>query len=66
MRFRFGAFLIVSVATLPDLAAPQRMALPLPAIEPETYTLRLMIPDAAGKKCSALAQPVTMQAGPLY
>jgi len=42
------------------------MALPLPAIEPGAYTLRLTIKDAEGKKCSESAQPVAAHAGPLY
>jgi hypothetical protein len=49
-----------------DLTDPSRMALPLPALEPGAYTLRLTIRDAGGKKCSELAQPVTAHAGPLY
>jgi Glycoside hydrolase 123 N-terminal domain len=49
-----------------DLMFSPRMALPLPALEPGAYTLRLMIRDAGGKTCSELAQPVTAFAGPLY
>ena len=49
-----------------DLADPPRMALPLTAAKPGTYTLRLTINDATGKQCSEWAQPVTMHAGPLY
>ncbi len=49
-----------------DLADPHRMVLPLPTLEPGAYTLRLTIRDAAGKKCSELAQPVTAHTGPLY
>jgi len=49
-----------------DLADSQGVALPLPAIEPGAYTLRLTIRDAEGTKCSELAQPVTAHAGPLY
>ena len=49
-----------------DLADPPRMALPLPAIEPGAYTLRLTIRDAGGKKCSESAQPLTAHAGPLF
>ena len=49
-----------------DLADPHQMALPLPAIEPGAYTLRLTIWDAKGRKCSELIQPVTAHAGPLY
>ena len=49
-----------------DLADPPRMTLPLPAIEPGAYALRLTIRDAGGKRCSEWAQPVTMHAGPLY
>ncbi|MBE3132736.1 MAG: hypothetical protein IMZ55_04630, partial [Acidobacteria bacterium] len=49
-----------------DLADPQRMALPLPALEPGSYTLRLTIRDAGGKRCSQWTQSVTAHAGPLY
>ncbi len=49
-----------------DLANPPRMALPLPALDPGAYTLRLTIRDAAGKACSELAQAVTAHVGPLY
>jgi hypothetical protein len=49
-----------------DLAGPQRMALPLPAIEPAKYDLRLTIRDAAGKQCSELIWPVAFHAGPVY
>jgi hypothetical protein len=49
-----------------DLADPPRMALPLPALEPGAYTLRLTILDASGNRCSESTQPVTMHAGPLY
>jgi len=49
-----------------DLAAPPRMSLPLPAIEPGVYTLRLTIRDAAGKPCSEWTQSVTAHPGPLY
>jgi len=49
-----------------DLADPPQMALPLSSLVPGAYTLRLMILDGQGKKCSELAQPVTAHAGPLY
>jgi hypothetical protein len=49
-----------------DLADPHRMALPLPALGPGAYTLRLTIRDAQGNKCSEFSQPVTAHAGPLY
>ena len=49
-----------------DLTDPPRMALGLPALEPGGHTLRLTIRDAAGRKCSEWAQPVTAHAGPLY
>jgi hypothetical protein len=49
-----------------DLNDSQRMVLPLSAIEPGAYTLRLIIQDAKGKQCSESTQPVTAHAGPLY
>ncbi len=49
-----------------DLADPHRMTLPLPAIDPGVYTLRLTIRDARGKRCSQWTQSVTAHAGPLY
>jgi hypothetical protein len=49
-----------------DLTEPPRIALPLPAIEPGEYALRLTIEDAQSKKSSELSQPVTAHAGPLY
>ena len=49
-----------------DLADPHRVALSLSAAEPGACTLRLTLLDAAGKKFSESAQPVTMHAGPLY
>jgi hypothetical protein len=49
-----------------DLTDPHRIALSVSAAEPGAYTLRLTLLDAQGKKCSELAQPVTMHAGPLY
>ena len=49
-----------------DLAESPRMALPLPALKPGIYTLRLAIWDAEGKKSSELSQPVMAHAGPLY
>jgi hypothetical protein len=49
-----------------NAAAPQRIALPLPALEPGTYTLRLTIRDGEGKQCSESVQLVTAHAGPLY
>lgn len=49
-----------------DLADPPRMVLPLSAIEPGAYTLRLTIRDAEGKKCSESAQPITAHAGPIF
>jgi len=49
-----------------DLAEPRRISLPLSRAMPGAYTLRLSLLDAAGKKCSELAQPVLMHAGPLY
>jgi hypothetical protein len=60
-----GAGGAVRAGVSQDLADPPRMALPLPAIEPGAYTLRLTIKDAGGKKCSELAQPVAAHAGPL-
>jgi len=51
---------------LAGLPSPHWIALALPRLDPGTYTLRLMIRDAAGKRCSEWAQPVTMHAGPLY
>jgi len=48
-----------------DLSDSQRIALPLPGIEPGTYTLRLAIRDASGKMCSESSQPVTIHPGPL-
>jgi hypothetical protein len=49
-----------------DLTDPPWLALPLPALEPGAYTLRLTIRDAEGRKHSELTQPVTAHAGPLY
>jgi hypothetical protein len=49
-----------------DLADPHRIALPVSAVEPGAYTLRLTLLDAAGKTCSESTQPLTMLAGPLY
>ncbi len=49
-----------------DPAAPHRMTLPLPAIEPGAYTVRLTIRDAGGKRCSQWTQSVTAHGGPLY
>jgi hypothetical protein len=48
-----------------DLVNLPRMALPLPAIRPGEYRLRLAIRDADGKTCSEVAQPLTAHAGPL-
>lgn len=56
----------VSAKARQDLAEPHRMALPLAAIKPGNYTLRLTIRDAEGRTASESAQPVTMHAGPLY
>jgi len=52
--------------TSQDSAASSWMPLSLPALEPGAYTLRLTIRDAAGRKCSELAQPITAYAGSLY
>ncbi len=49
-----------------DLTNRHRMALRLPAMEPGAYTLRLAIRDSTGKQCSESAQPIRMEAGPLY
>jgi hypothetical protein len=49
-----------------DLMDPHRLALPLPAIKPGAYTLRLTIRGAQGKKCSETVLPVTMHPGPLF
>ena len=49
-----------------DLADPHLVALSLSAAEPGACTLRLTLLDIAGNKCSEIAQPVTMHAGPLY
>jgi hypothetical protein len=49
-----------------DLADPHRIVLSIAAAEPGACTLRLILLDAAGKKCSESAQPVIMHAGPLY
>jgi len=49
-----------------DLADPPRMALPLSALEPGAYMLRLTIRDAGGKRCSEWTQSVTAHPGPLY
>jgi hypothetical protein len=49
-----------------DLANPRQLALPLSAVEPGDYVLRLKFQDAGGKTCSELAQPVTALPGPLY
>ena len=57
---------VVRAEARQDLSGPQRMALPLPAIEPGSYTLRLTIKNAEGKECSESTQLVTAQAGPLY
>ena len=56
----------VLAETRQDLAEPHRITLPLSAAKPGGYTLRLSLLDAAGEKCSEAAQPVTMEAGPLY
>ncbi len=48
-----------------DLMSSPWLALPLPSIEPGSYTLRLVIRDAEGKTCSDLTQPLTAYAGPL-
>jgi hypothetical protein len=57
---------VVRAETRQDLAAPHRMALPLPTIEPGTYTLRLTIRNKAGQEGSNSAQPISAHAGPLY
>jgi hypothetical protein len=49
-----------------DLMNPRQLALPLSAVVPGAYTLRLKIQDARGKTCSELTQPVTALPGPLY
>jgi hypothetical protein len=49
-----------------DLTASSQIALPLPALEPGNYTLRLAINNAQGKHGSELTRPVTLRAGPLY
>ncbi|MHC1762721.1 MAG: hypothetical protein AB9869_00235 [Verrucomicrobiia bacterium] len=49
-----------------DSTAPQRAALPLKALEPGSYRLRLTVHDADGKPCSESVQTVTAHAGPLY
>jgi hypothetical protein len=49
-----------------DVADPPRIALPLPALEPGIYTMRLTIRDAEGQLCSEFTQPVTAHPGPLY
>lgn len=36
-----------------DLANPPQMTLPMAALGPGTYTLRLTVRDAAGNQCSA-------------
>ena len=56
----------VSAEARQDLTHPHRIALPVSAGKPGAYKLRLTLLDAAGEKCSELAQPVTMHAGPLY
>lgn len=61
-----GAGGAVQAEARQDLADPPRMSLPLPAIEPGVYTLRLTIRDAAGKPCSEWTQSVTAHPGPLY
>jgi hypothetical protein len=49
-----------------DLVDAHEVTLPLPAIEPGAYTLRLTIRNSEGKRCSELTQPITAHAGPLY
>lgn len=49
-----------------DATKSQRIALPLKALRPGTYNLRLTIRDSQGKQCSELVQPVIANAGPAY
>lgn len=48
-----------------DTADLSPMALTLPPLEPGAYSLRLTIQDAAGRKWSERAQPISAYAGPL-
>jgi hypothetical protein len=48
-----------------DLAAGNRIAIPLRSLEPGSYVLRATIHDAHGRRCSQWSQPITLQAGPL-
>jgi hypothetical protein len=48
-----------------DLTEGNRLALPLAALAPGDYTLRLAIQDAAGKTCSQQTQDIAALAGPL-
>lgn len=57
---------VVCAEARQDLADAPRIALPLPAIQPGIYTLRLTIRDKAGKQCSETAQTVTTLTGPLF
>jgi hypothetical protein len=49
-----------------DLAAGSRVVLPMPATEPGTFMLRATIRNAQGRPCSRWAQPIILNAGPLY
>ena len=61
-----GASREVVVEARQDLVNSHRMALPLPALKPGDYILRLTIRDAENKKCSESTQSTTAHAGPLY
>jgi hypothetical protein len=49
-----------------DVLESPRMALPLPALQPALYTLRLSVQNKAGQQCSEATQIINAQAGPLY
>jgi hypothetical protein len=57
---------ILGAETRQDLTEPQRLALRLPLLDPGAYTLRLIVRDAKGEKCSELTQPIAAHAGPLF